>query len=1151
MASYDPLLKTIGRLNYKSEYKTDYRNRGSHLTDSQKDLIPYIQQEKEKTEKKRGLLQPLEFVLDLMQRGQYLTANVAEQIARNVEEGKPLFDGVPREAWEGIIGKQKGDWEKVLFGGATPGGEEYRGIVRALGGDPEKMPKWSKSILGFAANVVLDPTTYIGFGPAKAARSAATKYADDVVRLTFREMGEGLAKKLPEAAQRGFDASKLSDLLAKSPQQATEYATKYFGDDFARRMNDTYKAARKEGLRKPAAELEQQITGRAAALKDQATENLSSRLAGQGAGLDEFYSALESSVSPIDAIASGAKYGGAGQRSMRLFGKEVARGERYPAMVKGWDEVAKRFKDSKIGGLFADAWWAHIERPESAVGRLRKMFGFRNPYQTFLNTRLRDVEAQFNQGAWERSQKALQAIGDASDEEMRKATELLIGAQDMPLRQSESWAKLSPKEQERLGDVTENIKQLMDDWRKEYQNWQDVFPNGIGYIENYIPIFQKRTGFKRAGRLAGPTLPGFAKEREIAFGEHISNQTEKIKFLLGVSDEEAQKLVMNGLSDVETDLKKMLVGRAIAQARAEHRVNMVRQFKEFGISASELPPAIMQGIGGKGGQIEAMGLTSVADPALEGMLFDRDVADIFTRATKISQSDESLRNFERMMNTFTGWWKAWAVMSPGFHARNFLSNNVTGVLKDGARWFDPNTSMEALAATSLGLLGPEKAIAAMKKSGLPEDTIKALLSRRYGDYSLEELGKLATQKGVISRATMGFDIPSTIEELSGKKGIDLNPFSMNFSPFKASRAAGTWIESVPRMQSFLLDYKELVKSGNTSAAALDYAKNEAKKWFLDYGDLSEFEKKVMKNVVPFYSWLRKNIANQLTGMMQFRDMYPLIAKGEDLMQSMGGMDETDRQNLPDWMRQLGIIPVGRDDDGGVKTFWPNIPIGDLNRIPLMFEVGDSGLPIPKLQPREAIDDMISSAHPALKTAIELIPQPGWDVFLKREIKDQEAAPRLIRVLSKSPQVLTFLDGTMRAAGFEEGLRASMDEKGRLLIDGKMAKFLKNNVPLLESIPKWLDLPEQIVPAIEDWKRNLTGAVDDYTALEELFQTMSFYGGLKFKKYSPEEEEQRRAQDVLAMAEREQAKARKLGPGYQRRKLEYISKRREKARKLGA
>jgi hypothetical protein len=57
--------------------------------------------------------------------------------------------------------------------------------------------------------------------------------------------------------------------------------------------------------------------------------------------------------------------------------------------------------------------------------------------------------------------------------------------------------------------------------------------------------------------------------------------------------------------------------------------------------------------------------------------------------------------------------------------------------------------------------------------------------------------------------------------------------------------------------------------------------------------------------------------------------------------------------------------------------------------------------------------------------------------------------------------------------------------------------------------------------------------------------------LKFKKYSTEEEEQRRAQDVLTMAEREQAKARKLGPGYQRRKLEYISRRREKARKLGA
>ncbi|KKK57898.1 hypothetical protein LCGC14_3049880, partial [marine sediment metagenome] len=97
-------------------------------------------------------------------------------------------------------------------------------------------------------------------------------------------------------------------------------------------------------------------------------------------------------------------------------------------------------------------------------------------------------------------------------------------------------------------------------------------------------------------------------------------------------------------------------------------------------------------------------------------------------------------------------------------------------------------------------------------------------------------------------------------------------------------------------------------------------------------DLTEVEQKYLKPLIPFYTFMRKNIANQISGMMLMPDMYRLAAKAEEAV----SMDDFDFALVPEYMKEQGYLPVGQGEKGPIM-WWPNLPYADLNKIPLMFE----------------------------------------------------------------------------------------------------------------------------------------------------------------------------------------------------------------------
>jgi len=358
----------------------------------------------------------------------------------------------------------------------------------------------------------------------------------------------------------------------------------------------------------------------------------------------------------------------------------------------------------------------------------------------------------------------------------------------------------------------------------------------------------------------------------------------------------------------------------------------------------------------------------------------------------------------------------------------------------------------------------------------------------------------------------------------------------NFPVFKLSQRIGDFNENTAKFKSALMDMEDMIGKGGQTAGDLserlatqkqylEYADQEAKKWFIDYSDLSEFEKKTLGKVLPFYSWLRHNIANQISGLTLYPEMYSVIPKVRGALTNDEDFDYT---IMPDYMKNQGYYPMGQTEPGNFLMRWANLPIEDLNKIPVLFEEGN--ILRPKFSGREILDDIMASAHPLIKTAVEMA--TGYDVFHKREIRPFERASPVFQYLTNAPRTIQFLDGAMRYLGFDEGIKINVGRDGKeVQLNGKVERFLETNLPALRTLDLILGGSETLIEQFDERFEKLiertTGKKDYYKGLEELFQITSPLAGIKFKEFN--EDQQRILKEAQLYAEAQKAKQRDTTP----------------------
>jgi hypothetical protein len=382
------------------------------------------------------------------------------------------------------------------------------------------------------------------------------------------------------------------------------------------------------------------------------------------------------------------------------------------------------------------------------------------------------------------------------------------------------------------------------------------------------------------------------------------------------------------------------------------------------------------------------------------------------------------------------------------------------------------------------------------------------------------------------------------------------PLSQENLVFKGSRYVGDLFETKAKLQSFLMTFEQLGRGELDegvakisdqilrSASELDWAKLDTQKWFINYNDLTEFERKVLKPVMPFYTWLRKNMANQLNAITMYPGVYALAA------------DVTEEFTLegfpfvlqPDWQKELGYIPVAQDQEGNYMMFFPNLPYQDLNKIPLEWEEGRS---FPSMKGENAWEELASNAHPLMKWVVEMITK--MNTFKKREMLEYVKAPGLMQFFAKSPKLIEWLDGFMNFLGNDNGLRINV-RNGRVEIDEMMERTLTTFLPVLRSLEKMvdagMDLADWVNPAFEAMVEEKTGRKDDYEELEDLLQHLSFFGGLKGKMFQEEYETERANEEIEERAQQLQRQERQRLPGYERRVQDFLESQTERRQRRG-
>lgn len=278
-----------------------------------------------------------------------------------------------------------------------------------------------------------------------------------------------------------------------------------------------------------------------------------------------------------------------------------------------------------------------------------------------------------------------------------------------------------------------------------------------------------------------------------------------------------------------------------------------------------------------------------------GQMAPEHLAEALTEVQKVA-TPEGMKDFLHYHDKALNFWKSWAVMSPGFHMRNFFGGQFNMYLQG----VDPGVQTRfAKAYTQFW--------SALGKSNDHLEALTHIKNARYRDVM-----KQVFEAGIIGNSRGQFG--DIVTPGRGK----FNPASSGFAPLRANLWAGNRVEDVMRGASAA----HVLENGGT----IDDAISAVMKYHFDYEDLSRFEKGVAKRVVPFYTWTRKNFALQLEHLIREPKKYKRYL---DVKRNIEQQSTPTGDPIPDYFgKQLGIRLPWRAQ-GEDSYVLPDVPFKSL------------------------------------------------------------------------------------------------------------------------------------------------------------------------------------------------------------------------------
>lgn len=274
-------------------------------------------------------------------------------------------------------------------------------------------------------------------------------------------------------------------------------------------------------------------------------------------------------------------------------------------------------------------------------------------------------------------------------------------------------------------------------------------------------------------------------------------------------------------------------------------------------------------------------------------------------------TNDALKAFDSLQNFWKG---SVTSIFPAFHGRNAISNVLLNMMDMGVQALNPR--LHGLAGD---MIYKDKQLNKLMidsmKPGATEDAKNAVADLLKTPYFKDATGHQWTY-GELRQVAKDHNVAFTKQAAVQSSDVVEGPASMSKAIFatdstlqKAKNAittaakfgqdqVGNAIESQARLVNFL---GNLRNTGDVMLAA-----TRTKQFLFDYNNLTNFERNVMRRIIPFYTFTRKNLELQVRGLLTTPGRTAMqITALRNLGETISGgnsLTDEEKDALPDWIK---------------------------------------------------------------------------------------------------------------------------------------------------------------------------------------------------------------------------------------------------------
>jgi len=342
----------------------------------------------------------------------------------------------------------------------------------------------------------------------------------------------------------------------------------------------------------------------------------------------------------------------------------------------------------------------------------------------------------------------------------------------------------------------------------------------------------------------------------------------------------------------------------------------------------------------------------------------------------VPHSEERLA-FEKAMRSFLGNVSSWLVMPrAAAHVRNYISNALLGAMAEAP--YTPRDFFRALRETTtsmakgdfdkleymdelqrLGILTGHYRIEDVTLRESSSLAGAANLKRRIGTYDIP--GVFGLMESVAKPTTL----TDAVRELKApvKEYLSLRAFGQEGDVINPLIRAGQKVFDFVEGSGRAAVYIAARRAGMTPGQAAELVK----KTLYDYSRLTGAERRYLQPSIMFYGWLRQNL-----GYMVPRVIFDWSSGPARMVRAVGRLQRASGQDLPDWLVDIGGVPLWREKDGKTVVLKSlGLPIQDLAMI--------------SPHASKTASQLVARTNPVLRSIYVIA--SGQDPFTGRPIKD--------------------------------------------------------------------------------------------------------------------------------------------------------------------